>query len=357
MLILLGHLDIYIAWVFVVHWGLQGLAQSAVWPGVVAVIGNWFAKAVRGRIMGVWSSCASVGDIVGAQFGGLIFILNGSWMDVILPFAIFQIVVAVVFVFTVQDSPQKQFPPETHLLDHLGTQINSEEDSEVGREKHKKGIPFGKAVRLPGVIAYSLNYACVKFLYYGLSMWLPYFLDKRIHKKDLTGVLVSLLDAGGVAGGIVCGYIGDKMGFRSPIIVIFLFLSLPLLFLFEVGTESIYWMYFIVIPLSGFCIAGPSNIISSAVAADLAQNPDIDNKDEAMATVTGIVDGTGGFGAAIGVLVMGLLSKVSWLSVFLFMIATGVLSIICIWSIAWRDFKLYRERRGDNVTESTEINY
>ena len=341
-LILLGHLEIYISWVFVIHWAIQGFAQSAVWPGVVAVIGNWFDKAGRGKIMGVWSSCASVGDIVGAQFGNLIFILNGSWMDVILPFAIFQIVVATIFFFTVMDSPQEQFPPEEHLMDRLDSRGGAEE---VVEKKHKKGIPFGKAIMLPGVIAYSLNYACVKFLYYGLSMWLPYFLDKRINKKNLTGVLASLLDAGGVFGGIACGYIGDKMGFRSPIIVLFLFVSLPLLFLFELGTESIYWLYFIVIPSAGFCIAGASNIISSAVAADLAQNPDIDNKDEAMATVTGIVDGTGGFGAAIGVLVMGILSTVSWLSVFLFMIATGVLSIVCIWKIAWRDLQQFRQRR------------
>ena len=91
--------------------------------------------------------------------------------------------------------------------------------------------------------------------------------------------------------------------------------------------------------------------ISSAVAADLAQNPDLDNVDEALGTVTGIVDGTGGLGAAIGVLVMGLLSKVSWLSVFLFMIATGVLSIACLWGIAWRGVHKYRQRRRDIAIE------
>ena len=212
-------------------------------------------------------------------------------MQAILPFTIFQIVIAVIFFFAVTDSPEEQFPLDVHLMSH-GDSIQINNEGEIVK-KRKNGITFAKAIRLPGVIAYSLNHACVKFLYYGLSMWLPYFLDKRIHKKDLIGVLASLLDAGGVVGGIVCGYFGRKMGFKSPIIVLFLFLSLPLLFLFEVGTESIYWMYFIVIPLSGFCIAGASNFISSAVAADLAQNPDLDNVDEALGTVTGIVDGTG----------------------------------------------------------------
>jgi OPA family glycerol-3-phosphate transporter-like MFS transporter 3 len=114
--------------------------------------------------------------------------------------------------------------------------------------------------------------------------------------------------------------------------------------LFQIGTESIFWLYFIVIPATGFFIAGASNIISSAVAADLAQNPDLQNKDEAMATVTGIVDGTGGIGAAIGVLIMGELSTIDWLYVFLFMIFMGFFSIVCIIHIAYREFKEYRKK-------------
>lgn len=345
-LLTLGHLEIYFSWIFVIHWAFQGFAQSAVWPGVVAVMGNWFDKENRGKSMGFWSSCASVGDIIGAQFGNLIFILNGSWMDVLLPFALFQIIVAVFFFFLVKDSPKEQFAKDDVLMKNFsGTDSISEEP-----KYHKKGIPLMKAIMLPGVIPFSLNYACVKFLYYGLSMWLPYFLDSRIHKKNLVGVLASLLDAGGVIGSVVCGYVGDRMGYRSPIIVVFLAASLPLLFLFEIGTESIYWLYFIVIPFAGFFIAGSSNIISSAVAADLAQNPDIENKDEAMATVAGIVDGTGGFGAAIGVLLMGILSSYNWLYVFLFMIATGILSIACIFHIALRDIRDIRKRRHLNPT-------
>ena len=270
----------------------------------------------------------------------------------LLPFAIFQIVVSAVYIFTVEDSPQEQFKANEVMMTNFS---NLNDISDGSMKKHKKGIPFMEAVFIPGVIPYSLNYACVKFLYYGLSMWLPYFLDHRLNKKELTGTLASLLDAGGVIGTIACGWIGDKMKFRSPIIVDVLAASLPVLFLFERGTESIFWLYFIVIPVAGFFIAGASNIISSAVAADLAQNPDIPNKDEAMATVTGIVDGTGGIGAAIGVFVMGVLSDISWLWVFLFMIFTGILSIASIFHIAYKDFKEIRKAKSQPVTAEDNI--
>ncbi len=42
------------------------LFQSTGWPGVVAVMGNWFGKQGRGFLMGIWNSHTSVGNILGA---------------------------------------------------------------------------------------------------------------------------------------------------------------------------------------------------------------------------------------------------------------------------------------------------
>lgn len=51
---------------------------------------------------------------------------------------------------------------------------------------------------------------------------------------------------------------------------------------------------------SGFLIGGPSNMISSAISADLGRQEALQGSQEALATVTGIVDGTGSIGAAAG---------------------------------------------------------
>ena len=51
---------------------------------------------------------------------------------------------------------------------------------------------------------------------------------------------------------------------------------------------------------SGFFIGGPSNMISSAISADLGRQPALRGRLDALATVTGIVDGTGSIGAAGG---------------------------------------------------------
>jgi OPA family glycerol-3-phosphate transporter-like MFS transporter 3 len=71
---------------YISFWIINGFAQSTGWPGVVAVMGNWFGKSGylirqtcykefflesfifsrRGLIFGIWSANASVGNIFGA---------------------------------------------------------------------------------------------------------------------------------------------------------------------------------------------------------------------------------------------------------------------------------------------------
>ena len=40
--------------------------KSCGWPTVIGILGNWFGMKGRGFVLGVWSSCQSVGNIVGA---------------------------------------------------------------------------------------------------------------------------------------------------------------------------------------------------------------------------------------------------------------------------------------------------
>lgn len=56
----------------------------------------------------------------------------------------------------------------------------------------------------------------------------------------------------------------------------------------------------VLLATTGFFIGGPSNMISSAISADLGRQEALRGSQEALATVTGIVDGTGSIGAALG---------------------------------------------------------
>lgn len=56
----------------------------------------------------------------------------------------------------------------------------------------------------------------------------------------------------------------------------------------------------VLLAITGCFIGGPSALISSAISADLGRQEALRGGQEALATVTGIVDGTGSFGAAAG---------------------------------------------------------
>ena len=82
----------------------------------------------------------------------------------------------------------------------------------------------------------------------------------------------------------------------------------------------------------GILVGGPNNIITSAVAADLAEHPSIGGNTRSLGTVTAIINGTGSITAAFGLMLIGPLQDMGgWTAVWYFLIAcvcagTGLMS-------------------------------
>lgn len=73
--------------------------------------------------------------------------------------------------------------------------------------------------------------------------------------------------------------------------------------------------------ITGTFIGGPANMISAAITADLGRQELLAASDQALSTVTGIVDGTGSFGAATGQIFIPIIQKAAdWQFVFYFFI-------------------------------------
>jgi len=78
-------------------------------------------------------------------------------------------------------------------------------------------------------------------------------------------------------------------------------------------------LYFLIFFL-GFFVGGISNIIAGTACADLGKQDALKNNSKALSTVTGIVDGTGSVGAAVGQKGIGYLQdNASWSAVFIMM--------------------------------------
>jgi len=225
-----------------------------------------------------------------------------------------------------------------------GNQFGQEEEAE------HKPISFLDAIVIPGVAEYSFSYAFLKLVNYSLFFWLPYYLKNGLGIGESSSDLLSnLYDIGQIFGGIGAGFISDRMGYRSPVTVLFLIISIPLLGLFTLATTKFHVSLLLFV--SGFFIGGPANMISSAISADLGTHPTLRGNDKALGTVTGIVDGTGSVGAAIGQQIVSRVStKVSWSAVFVILMVMTLLSAVCIFRMLYRDLKALTAKRSHYET-------
>ncbi|CAK6949838.1 sugar phosphate exchanger 3 [Scomber scombrus] len=364
-------LHIYNIYLYCGLWVLNGLLQSAVWPCVVAVMGNWFGKAGRGFVFGLWSACASVGNILGAFLASSV--LKYGYEYAFLVTSVVQFAGGVVVFFGLITSPKEVGlslesetglgPVETDTDSHRP--LMSDEEDEVEAEAYggryqsvqqpdeplaepPQAVSFLQAFGLPGVLPYSLAYACLKLVNYSFFFWLPFYLSNNYGWKEAEADRLSVwYDVGGIIGGTLQGLISDFMGKRAPVLAISLALAMGALIGYSHSPND-QVINAALLATTGFFIGGPSNMISSAISADLGRQEALRGSKEALATVTGIVDGTGSIGAAGGQYLVSLIeSKLGWMYVFYFFVVMTGGSIVFITPLLLKEVRaMWRDRQA-----------
>ncbi|ETV70561.1 hypothetical protein, variant [Aphanomyces astaci] len=350
-------LDIRSLGLYAFLWALNGLVQSIGWPVNVAVMGNWFDKQERGAIMGLWSANASFGNIVGTAVVALLYIAVPSkviaWKSAVL---VAGGLVAVqgwlVYAFLKPAPKSANHDAEEALLGSARTDdshvMTSPASSANPPHRGKQGISFWRAWQIPGVLPYALAYACLKSLNYALFFWLPFYLTISLGMDDAKADMYSMLyDAGQIAGGFLGGYVTDKAGIRSPIVFAMIGAATSLLHLFDGASHA---QTTALLLATGFLLGGPANLISTAISADLGSHDSLREDTAALATVTGIIDGTGSVGAAIVQFLVGYLAGChpvgeggtmvcTWGPVFVLLQVSGILSCVCLVPLVANELK------------------
>ncbi|WCJ30077.1 Glucose-6-phosphate exchanger SLC37A2 [Euphorbia peplus] len=332
---------------------LCGLFQSIGWPCVVAVVGNWFGKAKRGLIMGIWNSHTSVGNIIGSVVASGVLEFGWGWSFVVPGFLVI-FVGGVVFSFLVISPIDVGFEPLVEEIE-MSVDVDREESlekaelEEVGlirteNSNSLEAIGFFEAWKLPGVAPFAFCLFFSKLVAYTFLYWLPFYIRHTavagVHLSHKSaGILSTIFDVGGVFGGILAGYISDMIEARGITSMVFLALSIPALILYRVyGILSMVTNITLMF-LSGLLVNGPYSLITTAVAADLGTQDVIKGNSRALATVTAIIDGTGSVGAALGPLMAGYISTRGWNSVFLMLITSIFLASLFLIRVVKSEIK------------------
>ncbi|XP_075937146.1 glucose-6-phosphate exchanger SLC37A1 isoform X1 [Anarhichas minor] len=360
----------------------NGLVQTTGWPSVVTCISNWFGKGRRGLIMGLWNSHTSVGNILGSLIAG--YWVSSNWgLSFIVPGLIIAVMGVVCFFFLIEhpddlksvhaqnSSPGKSQAPANrwngvngHTEVYLQYKDNKTQsyDTElllprdsvcvpmqpvvvVKREPQPSAISFMGALRIPGVIEFSLCLLFAKLVSYTFLFWLPLYITKAAHlDAKKAGDLSTLFDVGGIVGGILAGVISDKLGKRATTCAIMLLLAAPTLYGFSMISELGLGPTIGMLLVCGGLVNGPYSLITTAVSADLGTHKSLKGNARALSTVTAIIDGTGSVGAALGPLLAGLLSPGGWDQVFYMLMIADFLALLLLLRLVTQELTSNKSR-------------
>ncbi|PAV63101.1 hypothetical protein WR25_17340 [Diploscapter pachys] len=323
---------------------LFGLVQACGWPSEIAIMANWFGKGNRGFVMGAWAACQPVGNIVGSIFTAAILPLGYEYTFLFNSALIF--LGAGVVLLCIDSKPHEA------NYENLDGERRRRSSASSRNETEEESEPIGliEAVFLPGVLAYCLCNACLKLVNYAFFFWLPLYLTEAYHWEESQADQLSIwYDIGGIAGSVVGGYITDRMGCRSPLIVGLLVCSVGSLFVYAHIGPYMFWNS-LVMTTVGVTVSGPYNLIVGSISIDLGSQPALAGNSQAMSTVSGILDGTGSAGSALGQIIIPVVQDTfGWETVFYFFMGLNILAILAIAKRCLLDLKALR-RYGMETT-------
>ncbi|CAL1401698.1 unnamed protein product [Linum trigynum] len=343
----MGYLwNVHVFWFYLAMQMVAGLFQATGWPSVVAVIGNWFGKRKRGLIMGIWNAHTSVGNISGSLLAAAVLSCGWGW-SFIVPGAFIVLGGVLVFLFL---APYPEDIGFTHrqlmATDENGRDVEGQNrGGEQGGNDGGGGAsvpgPCGSGLRtsvglleacfIPGVIPFALCLFFSKLVAYTFLYWLPFYLSQtaiggHFMSVKSAGNLSTLFDVGGIVGGILAGYISDRLKARAITAASFMYMAIPAMLLYRWYGSVSQTLNIVLMMIAGLFVNGPYALITTAVSADLGTHSSLRGDSRALATVTAIIDGTGSIGAALGPLLTGFLSTRGWNLVFVMLMLCALIA-------------------------------
>ena len=246
---------------------------------VVKVNSSWFHVKERGVFGGIFGIMISSGYFLALTVGGYILSLL-PWYYVFLIPAGFIFIMFVIDTFLVKDKPSQAGYND----------FNTGDASSNDPEKDKPvdwGYLLKKVFTNPIIITIMVAEFCTGFVRQGLLLWVVPFL-KEVHQIEhgtyLYNVATIGITVGGILGGLLCGFLSDKIFHSRRPPVAFIFYIGQIIFVLLLGQIK---NPVVVSYLVGVCcmfIFGVHGMLSGTASMDFGGT-------KAAATVTGLFDG------------------------------------------------------------------
>ncbi len=275
--------------VFALFMAANGIAQATGWSANVGTMGAWFPRAVRGRILGVWTTNFQVGALVSAWLAAACVPYG-----LVPAFASGAVVVGLGIALVLWG--QRDRPEDVGLsVPDNAPPI----DGEPPPEADEDGGWTRDVITDIGLIA--AFYFCAKFIRYAIWSWAPYLLETQLGlKADEAGYVSTIFDMSGIVGVITLGWVSDRYfaGRRVlPCLLSVVALAISTALLYLVGTTDVR-LFALFMGMIGFTLYGPDAMLTSTGAIDVGPR-----KNAALAA--GIISGFGSMGPVVQEVLLG----------------------------------------------------
>ncbi|KAF4797773.1 high affinity cGMP-specific 3',5'-cyclic phosphodiesterase 9A-like protein [Turdus rufiventris] len=226
----------------------------------------------------------------------------------------------------VKENGKPQDPEVQHLLTDNEKSSVSLSSSTVATGEGRHGtsaISFLGALRIPGVVEFSLCLLFAKLVSYTFLFWLPLYITN--------------------VGGILAGLISDRLEKRASTCGMMLLLAAPTLYMFSAVSKMGLEATVVMLLISGALVNGPYALITTAVSADLGTHKSLKGNSRALSTVTAIIDGTGSVGAALGPLLAGLISPSGWNNVFYMLMVADACALLLLLRLIQKELQCHAD--------------
>lgn len=311
---------------------INGWVQGMGWPACARVVVHWYSTKERGTTMSIWNLAHNVGGFLVGPLAILGVELFMDWQARLYFPGIAAILVALISLLLVRDTPQScGLPPiEEYKNDYPKTYKKSQEKEFTAKEIFFKYVLNNK---LLWFIA-TAN-AFVYLVRNGIINWAPTYLQeaKNFTASEATWS-ASIYELAAIPGTILCGVLSDKVfkGRRAPVTILFMSVTFMAVLSYWLSPADNKWLINISLWTIGFLIYGPVMLIG-VQALDLVPK-------KAAGTAAGL---TGLFGYFIGDLLANaalgaLVDKNGWDASF------EAIAVACILAIVFTAFTWNKEK-------------
>ncbi|MBY0507608.1 MAG: MFS transporter [Bryobacteraceae bacterium] len=288
---------------------VNGLAQSAGWPGLLKITAQWFDERRRGVWMAWWSTSLAI--------GGLASTLIATWF--------------------ITGWPARQWPELGWALGAIGPaailMVIAVIFAAVARERRDPAADlgvvsaWGPVLASPALRCIVVSYFCLKLMRYSFLFWLPlYMVEQLRYSVAEAGYSSSLFELVGFAGVPLAGYVSDHLlgGRRFPVGAAMMFgLALACL-IFPALSGFSRVGNLVAISLVGILTFGPDTLMAGAATQDAATP-------ETAATAGGFVNGVGSLGQVTSpLLVSAVVLWAGWDALFYVFTAVALLGGVAL---------------------------